>query len=48
MNQHITQGNRVMVVSGGYKIYIKHFGKEFGIPDSDILATQISFDSKKQ
>ena len=46
MKNHINQGNRVIIVSGGYKIYIKRFGKEFGIPDYDILTTEIIFDLK--
>lgn len=37
------EGYRVMLVSGGYDIYLKYFANEYGIKEEDIIATKLRF-----
>lgn len=37
------EGYRVMLISGGYYIYLKYFAYEFGIKEDDIIATRLRF-----
>ncbi len=37
---------KIIIVSGGYAIYIKYFAKDFGIDFCDVMATQIGFTLK--
>lgn len=41
MQQHISDGDAVWIVSGGYDIYISKFAKHFGVPH--VMATRIGF-----
>ena len=36
-------GWRIVLVSGGYEPYLKYFAREFGIAESDIIATRLKF-----
>lgn len=36
-------GYRIVLLSGGYDIYLKCFAKEFGIEETDIISTKIKF-----
>ncbi len=38
------EGYKIMIVSGGYDIYIKHFALEYGIETRNIIANQLLFD----
>lgn len=37
------EGRKVIIVSGGYDIYIKYFAREYGIAFSDIISNQLLF-----
>ncbi len=38
------EGCKILIVSGGYDIYIKHFALEYGIETRNIIANQLLFD----
>lgn len=40
------EGYRIVIVSGGYDVYLKYFAIEFGIALKDILSTKIKFNKK--
>lgn len=40
------EGCKILIVSGGYDIYIKHFALEYGIETRNIIANQLLFDKK--
>ena len=46
LKQKQSIGYRIIILSGGYTIYIKHFAKTVDINNSDIIATDICFDKK--
>ena len=46
LKQKQSIGYRIIILSGGYTIYIKHFAKTVDINSSDIIATDICFDKK--
>lgn len=41
------EGWRVIIVSGGYDIYIKYFAQEYDIDEFDIIANHLLFDKGK-
>lgn len=41
------EGYRVMLISGGYNIYLRYFAKEFDIEDTDVIATRLRFSNGK-
>lgn len=42
------EGYRIMLVSGGYNLYLKFFARDFGIHQDDIESTIIDFDSRNR
>jgi HAD superfamily hydrolase (TIGR01490 family) len=46
VKQKQKEGYRVVIVSGGYTIYIKYFSKDHGIDLRDVISTDISFDRR--
>lgn len=40
------EGSRIVVVSGGYDLYIKYFAKEFGINPEDLICTSLKFSNE--
>ena len=41
LKQHITQGDRVCILSGGYDIYIKYFAEYFGV--KEVVSSKVAF-----
>lgn len=41
LRYHQSKNHKVVIVSGGYKIYIDHFAKEFSV--DEVLATDLNF-----
>lgn len=41
LNKFVKKGYRIIIVSGGYDVYLKYFAKDFDI--SDIVCTKIKF-----
>lgn len=37
------EGYRIILLSGGYDIYLKYFAKDFDIAENDIISTRIKF-----
>jgi len=46
LKQKQSIGYRIIILSGGYTVYIKHFAETVDINSSDIIATDICFDKK--
>ncbi|EHZ2905747.1 TPA: HAD-IB family hydrolase [Vibrio parahaemolyticus] len=44
MRNHISNGDRVILISGGYDLYIKHFSSALGI--KEFICTNIAFNDK--
>lgn len=44
MKQHLSRGDEVWIVSGGYDIYIKYFVRHYGL--NGYFASEIAFDTK--
>lgn len=41
LKEHLTNGDRVCILSGGYDVYIKYFAQYFGV--KDIISSRIAF-----
>lgn len=41
------EGFRIMLISGGYDIYLKYFAEEFGIKEEDVVSTKLGFKNGK-
>ena len=41
LQEHLSQGDRVCILSGGYDIYIKYFAEYFGV--KEVISSKISF-----
>ena len=41
LREHLTNGDRVCILSGGYDVYIKYFAQHFGV--GEILSSGIAF-----
>lgn len=43
LKEYVSEGVRVVLISGGYDVYLRYFAGEFGIKNEDIFSTRIQF-----
>ena len=43
LKKYVSEGVRVVLISGGYDVYLRYFAEEFGINKEDVFSTRVQF-----